>query len=244
MKLLPHNVGPGPSGESIRFTSRLGFTRADLILLAGVLLLLVAIVIPATEKISEKSRLTQCIANLAQVNRAVLLYADENKHLFPSIPNCPAPGQWWYYKELVKSHAGLTGQSSSGDKVFACPSDRGYAGKGEPIRPFSRSEKHNYTSYVFNGVDLPGVPNISGREVNSIKDPNRTLLSMEWTAHAPLSWHQSKTGKENSPFYDGAESVCGFVDGHVAVTKIYYDGINAAFTRDPVAGYSYKYSGN
>ena len=33
----------------------------------------------------------------------------------------------------------------------------------------------------------------------------------------------------------------GFVDGHVDFIKIYYDGINAAYTRDPIPGYNYKY---
>jgi hypothetical protein len=67
---------------------------------------------------------------------------------------------------------------------------------------------------------------------------------MEWTAHAPLSWHKSKTGKNNMPFYRDAQSVVGFVDGHESFSKIYYDGYNAAYTQDPIAGYGYQYSGN
>ena len=47
-----------------------------------------------------------------------------------------------------------------------------------------------------------------------------------------------------APFYNDAQSVVGFVDGHVAYTKIYYDGINAAYTRDPAPGYDYQYSGD
>jgi prepilin-type processing-associated H-X9-DG protein len=64
---------------------------------------------------------------------------------------------------------------------------------------------------------------------------------MEWTAHAPLSWHRSLTGRRNHPFYNNAESMVGFVDGHVDFIPIYYDGINAAYTRDPIPGYKYKY---
>jgi prepilin-type processing-associated H-X9-DG protein len=67
---------------------------------------------------------------------------------------------------------------------------------------------------------------------------------MEWTAHAPLSWHKSQTRKENTPFYNNAESVVGFVDGHVKLIPIYYDGLNAAYTRDPIGGYEYQYSGD
>ena len=85
---------------------------------------------------------------------------------------------------------------------------------------------------------------IGGRTLASIKQPSRTLLVMEWTAHAPLSWHSSLTRSANTPFYKDAQSVVGFVDGHVAYVKIYYDGINAAYTRDPVPGYDYQYSGD
>ena len=91
---------------------------------------------------------------------------------------------------------------------------------------------------------LTGVPNIAGRQLPSVKLPQKTLLVMEWSAHAPLSWHKSKTGRENSPFYCDAQSVVAFVDGHVSFSKIYYDGYNAAYTRDPIGGYDYKYSGD
>jgi hypothetical protein len=134
---------------------------------------------------------------------------------------------------------GLNGPSSTNDTVFACPDDRGYS---DPI-PFCRNARFDFGSYVFNGVTLPAMPNIAGWRLAAIKRPPRTLLVMEWTAHAPLSWHHSKTGRKNMPFYGDAESVVGFVDGHVSFSKIYYDGYNAAYTQDPIAGYEYQYSG-
>jgi hypothetical protein len=88
------------------------------------------------------------------------------------------------------------------------------------------------------------MPCLAGLTLPDIKQPKRSLLVMEWTAHAPLSWHKSKTGRNNTPFYSDAESVAGFADGHVAKTRIYYDGYNAAYTRDPIAGYDYQYSAN
>jgi prepilin-type processing-associated H-X9-DG protein len=67
---------------------------------------------------------------------------------------------------------------------------------------------------------------------------------MEWCAHAPLSWHRSRTGKANAPFYSDAEAMVAFLDGHAEIIPIYYDGYNAAYTRDPIAGYKYRYSGH
>jgi type II secretory pathway pseudopilin PulG len=219
-----------------------GFSFPDLLVVVAVLSLLAAVVLPLMARSRSKSQLAQCIENLKQVNHAVLLYANDQQGRLPSLPNSPAPGGWWYYKEQVKSYLGLSGPPSSQDKVFGCPSDRGYGDGTERSQPFRLSKKHLYTSYVFNGVDLPGLPNVAGREVSTIKSPATTLLTMEWTAHAPLSWHRSRTGRANTPFYNNAESVVGFVDGSAALLHIYFDGCNAAYTRDPIPGYAYKYS--
>jgi hypothetical protein len=191
-----------------------------------------------------KSRLAVCLANVQQINRAVLMYAEDHQRRLPEMANSPAPGGWWHYKEQVKGYLNLRGPSSKDDKVFACPKDRGYGEGGDRPAPFCRSKKYGFNSYVFNGVNLPGLPNIAGWDVGAVKEPGRTLLVMEFPAHAPLSWHSSRTGDENTPFYNDAESVVSFVDGQAALIPIYYDGYNAAYTRDPIAGYRYKYSGN
>ena len=206
----------------------------------AVLLVLVAILVPALGRARRQTRLAQCTGNLQQVNRAILSHSRDNSdHLPQEDPGQKGAG-WWFYKEAVKDELGLKGPSSPADKVFGCPDDRGY----EENKPFRLSAKSDYSSYVFNGVNLPGLPNVAGRAVSSIKDPARTLLVMEWTAHAPLSWHASRTGKKNRPFYNDAQSEVGFVDGHVDFINIYFDGMNAAYTRDPVPGYGYKYSGD
>ena len=216
------------------------FAFPDLLMVLAVLLVLVAILIPVMGRSRSKTHLTQCTANLQQINRAILSYSKDNNDRLPQ----DEPGQkgavWWFYKESVKGELGLKGPSSPTDKVFGCPDDRGY----EENKPFRQSAKFDYSSYVFNGVNLPGLPNVAGRALSSIKDPARTLLVMEWTAHAPLSWHASRTGQKNQPFYNDAQSVVGFADGHVDFIKIYFDGMNAAYTRDPVSGYGYNYSGN
>jgi prepilin-type N-terminal cleavage/methylation domain-containing protein len=235
-------------GHHLRFhkTARpSGFGMTELLVTLAVLALLAAVVLSAVARLRAKSRLTLCVANMQKVNRAVLQFAEANDERLPRVDNSPAPGGWWHYKEQVKEYAGLKGPPTTNDTVFACPNDRGYGeDESERLRPFCKSAKYVYTSYVFNGVNLPGVPNIAGREVSSIIEPSRTLLVMEWTAHGPLSWHRSRTGKANTPFYNDAESVVGFVDGRVEFIKVYYDGLNAAYTRDPAPGYSYKYGGD
>lgn len=235
----------GHAFELHRSARTSGFGLTDLLVTLAVIALLAAVTIPLVARSRAKSRLVLCTANVQKVNRAVLEFARENDDRLPRVDNSPAPGGWWYYKEQVKGYLGLTGPASTNDTVFACPDDRGYGEEeSEKPRPFCKSRKYVYTSYVFNGVTLPGIPNIANREVSSIVDPARTLLVMEWTAHGPLSWHRSRTGEANTPFCNNGESVVGFVDGHAAFIPIYYDGLNAAYTRDPPAGYNYKYSGD
>lgn len=217
-----------------------GFSRTDvLVALATVALLSAVVLIPVT-RTRQQARLAQCLANLQLVNRAVLSYAGDHAQTLPGAqPGDGGELQWWY-KERVKGYAGLKGPSSSADAVFACPEDRGYS---DP-KPFHQTARFDFGSYNFNGIQIPGAPNVAGATLGSLVEPKRTLLTMEWTAHGPLSWHRSRTGRRNAPFYCDAESVVGFADGHVALIPIYYDGHTAAYLRDPIPGYEYRYSGN
>lgn len=216
------------------------FTRTDLLVTSAVVLLLSALVVAQATTVRDRSRLAQCTSNLQQIDRALVSFGNDNNQTLPTVSPSDQNSLWWWYKEQVKKYVGLTGPSSPADKVFACPQDRGYS---DP-KPFCQSQRFDYGSYVFNGVTMEGVPNIAGWQLSSIKHPGRTLLVMEWTAHAPLSWHKSKTGRRNMPFYCDAQSVVGFVDGHVGLTRIYYDGYNAAYTQDPIEGYDYQFSGD
>lgn len=236
MPALPCSPNPRPA--------RGGFTLPELLAVMAAGSLLAAVVVPLVVHIRARTRLARCTANLQQINQAVTLYANENEGHLPELAGAPAPGGWWHYREQVKGYLGLKGPASPQETVFGCPADRGYGDEAGQPTPFRLERKHLYTSYVFNGVNhVPGIPNVAGRALASLKDPKKTLLVMEWTAHAPLSWHRSRTGPRNTPFYNNAESVAAFADGRVALTPIYFDGLNPAYTRDPIAGYAYKFSG-
>src|SRR5688572_7703024 len=216
-----------------------GFTRADLVVCLSVTVVLFACGVLFQRRHQSIVRMKMCQDNLQQIGRAVILFANEHNSRLPGTLHSELGDPWWWYKDQVKGYVGLTGPSSEEDRMFACPLDRGYSDPG----PFYKNERFNYSSYVFNGVAIPGVPNIAGWELGAIAEPARTLSVMEWSAHAPLSWHRSRTGKANRPFYSDAESIVAFVDGRAEMVKIYYDGYNAAYTRDPIPGYRYRYSG-
>ena len=230
-----------PTTASARFRPHhsCGYTRTDLIVTLAGLTLLSSIGLALATHLRREARIAQCQSSLATVNRAVLDFSKDADDTLPSAPANDPRDIWWWYKEQIRKYTGLTGPSSPEDRVFACPDDRGYS---DP-KPFHQNPRFDFTSYVFNGVTLPFVPNIAGWKVSEIADPRQTLLVMEWTAHGPLSWHRSRTGRRNLPFYNNALSVLGFVDGHVQFAPVHYDGHNAAYTRDPAPGYAYRYSG-
>jgi hypothetical protein len=228
------------SHSATRSIARGGFSRTDLLALFAALSVLTTLVITPITLARNNARLTTCSANLHQIAQAILRFADEHQATLPGQDSPDSASPWWSYKDDVQPYLVSPTSTDAANNIFACPLDRGYS----DTTPFSQNQRFNNTSYVFNGVTLFNVPNIAGWKLPNIIEPARTLLVMEWSAHAPLSWHRSKTGQANLPFYSDAESVVAFTDGHVDFIKIYYDGYNAAYTRDPIAGYEYKYSGD
>ncbi len=212
----------------------------DLLSALAVLSVLAVLILLPWIQSRRRSSLVTCTSNLQQIGRALLLYSNDSGDKLPQGMSLPGVELWWSYKEQVKAYITARTNDGSVGKVFACPADRGYS---DP-QPFHQTPRFAHGSYPYNAVTAADVPNIAGWPVHRVASPQTTLLVMEWCAHAPLSWHRSRTGKRNLPFYSDAESVVTFVDGHTALTKIYYDGYNAAYTRDPIPGYGYKFSGN
>ena len=110
--------------------------------------MLAAVLAPMARRARSASNLARCTSNLGQVGKAILSYAHDHNDRLPNLVRSAPPEGWWAYKEAVKSYAGLTGSSSSADKVFACPEDRGYAEEGA-LKPFRTGARYNHTSYVF-----------------------------------------------------------------------------------------------
>ena len=218
------------------FRSTAGFSRTDLLAILAVISAIAATVSVFLVKQQRAARLQLCTNNLQLIGRGVLAFANDRSGTLPGMLQTGKGPSWWWYKDEIAPFVQTDGTAPG---TFACPLDRGYSDPG----PFWKNPRFNHTSYVFNGVTLLGAPNIAGWKLASVVAPERTLTVMEWSAHGPLSWHRSRTGKANAPFYRDAESVVAFADGSVSFIKIYFDGFNPAYTRDPIAGYRYKFSG-
>ena len=66
------------------------FTRVDLLALLASMALLLFIVLPALGRVTGKTTIAQCAANLEQYDLALQIYGNENQDILPNFPG----GNW------------------------------------------------------------------------------------------------------------------------------------------------------
>jgi prepilin-type processing-associated H-X9-DG protein/prepilin-type N-terminal cleavage/methylation domain-containing protein len=71
--------------QTVRFIRRAnrGFTLVELGVVVAIIVLLVAMLLPALMRAKEKGRTTVCRSNMRQITLGVLMYADDNEDYFP-----------------------------------------------------------------------------------------------------------------------------------------------------------------
>lgn len=233
-----------------------GFTFLELLVVVAIIAVLVALLLPALGAARDKARRTACANNLKQIGLGVTLYAGDFRDAAPG--GWPPTNSAWTYFQGVTAYKRLLANYARSN-LFSCPADTfhydyltnspGYARVASGLQTQSASD---FSSYGFNGGDVltGGVPtdSIVGRKLASIREPSKTVLVADYAAFFPYSWHRPRKASFNEPGqFNDAMNLVGFVDGHVAYIRIYWNANRRdcfSLCYEPPPGYDYKWSGD
>ena len=214
-----------------------GFTLIELLVVIGIIAILASLLLPALSAAKRKAQGTVCLNNLRQLNLGLGMFVDEHEGVYPNTNEV-----WYYYRQMIGPYLGASSNS------FACPADSfmidvltGAEFKESP----HLSAEYNFVSYAFNGrrpnsIGWPGM-GLTETPAQRISEPSRTISLYELSAGYAFSWHKPPRKRRNL-----APCFAAFVDGHVSLTKIYWNGgatkQDFPIAYDPPPGFDYKWS--
>lgn len=208
------------------------FTLMELLAVISMIAILAALLLPTVNRAMLAAQRTQCADNLRQINVALHMYADDHGDQISYYTN----NEYFFYKDSILPYI----TSATNHAVFACPADA----EDDP-GSLCQSSYFDYTSYGLNGVwrtnDDYGMAN---RRFSTVHNTALTVLNGEIVGGWGESWHTPPIRIQRN----NARGMCGFVDGHVAYVKVYWNGVSGAdglpFYYEPPPGYDYKWTAN
>jgi len=155
-------------GRSNAITSLRAFTLVELLVVIGIIALLLAILLPALSRVREASNRAKCLANIAELGRAVLLYAHDNKDHLPDAGSGNAPDA------LMSPRAvGLPAWSTFGPDTYVLPSI------GQLLGKYLNNDTRLWIcpSAPSNSFILTGADPLGGTGLNDQFKPNYVYLA-------------------------------------------------------------------
>jgi prepilin-type N-terminal cleavage/methylation domain-containing protein len=227
------------------------FTLVELLVVIAIIAILAAVLFPVINKAEGAAKRTTCINNAAQINHALLMYADEHADAVRGLTN--GDKIYFTYKDSMGPYLSRSGAETN-DTLFVCPADD-FNCNDQKIKDFFLFEQisgtgfyrqtvTDYSSYFFNGSADAGDDPRAARPFSSVRQPSQMILGGELSGGLGLSAHNRKQPYQ----FKDAPSVMSFVDGHVGYIPIYWNGTNGfdgiPGFYNPPAGYEYEWFAN
>ncbi len=155
-------------GRSNAINSPRAFTLVEMLVVVGIIALLLAILLPALSRVREASNRAKCLANIAELGRAVLIYAHDNKDHLPDAGSGNAPDA------LMSPRAvGLPAWTNFGPNTYVLPSI------GQLLSKYLNGDTRFWScpSAPSNSFILSGADPLGGTGLNDQFKPNYVYLA-------------------------------------------------------------------
>jgi prepilin-type N-terminal cleavage/methylation domain-containing protein/prepilin-type processing-associated H-X9-DG protein len=192
---------------------KLGFTLIELLVVIAIIAILAAILFPVFVTAKRAAYQAQCVSNLGQLTRAIMMYASDNQGRIPRWKSLDSASQVW--DTSVYSYV-------KNKKVFSCPVNL----VDSTGRPWSAT----YHDVVIRSYSMP--KNISAQVVEQAPRPSLTVLLFEkgsrpfgQSSDSTGEWFDQTYGYGKDPshkFWHNGGKVFAFCDGHAAYYKYPY----------------------
>lgn len=154
---------PGNPYARSQFHSARAFTLTELLVVIGVIILLVALLLPVLSRARSASQSVACLSNLRQIMMAFHLYGNDNRQ---ELPDPAALGQSW--ESILKPY--LTPR-----EVYHCEADGGLY-------------EHLRSSYDWRDTSPGSLSTVAGKSLNEIRN-----TGIVFVFDALPDWHSQNT---------------------------------------------------
>ncbi len=205
-----------------------GFTLIELLTVIAIIGILAAIIVPTVAKVRSSAHNATCLSNLRQIGVAVILYANDNKQIFPPASDADSNS----LSSTLRPYMGAgktVNNTNSNSEAFICPA-RGVV--PEDSNNFLRS---SYSAHLLLFPSIHDSPNAPRYRTNTITRPSEIIMIGDAT--------QQTSGSAYSNLWSVGEM---YVEGS-APTAENFIVVNNAQDVDPLDGKSnfrYRHNGH